>query len=407
MTETTTTVLDDRAAFLDVADPGFMFTAPEVAAAREAHWYAGTPYGVMVLRHAQVQQLLRDRRLAQSGRRFLKLNGVTHGTVHDWFDTLLLHLRGEEHRRQRALVLQAFAPQALQRWRSTMRRTAERLADRLAGAGPCEFGETFADPMAVSVMSAILGVPLDDYEPRWSTDIGLVYSVGHRADALARVERSLAGLRAYADHLVSRHGTARTGDDLVSLLMSGYDGEGMDRTELRDLIVGLFFAAHDTTRNQLGQMLFTFTEHPDQWELLAERPELAEQATDEVVRWCPAAPAIFRFALEDVDFEGLRVPAESFVMLCVHAAQRDPRVFDSPDVFDITLRRPPLLSFGAGPHYCLGAATVKAEITEILTVLPRRLRAPRLTAPVVWRNPIGVCGPESLTVNFQPRTSRG
>ena len=161
------------------------------------------------------------------------------------------------------------------------------------------------------------------------------------------------------------------------------------------------FAGHDTTRHQLGSALVALARYPEQWAKMRADPEPADRAVDEIMRWSPAAPAIFRFAAQDFDYQGVHIRAGTFVLLCVHSAHRDPRVFDDGDVFDITAGRPASqLAFGAGPHYCLGAATARAEIAEALPVLAEGLGTPTLTGPVTWRSPIGIYGPTSVPVRF-------
>jgi cytochrome P450 len=389
--------------FLDVTDPAFDFGSPEVARAREANWYGRTPIGLIVLRYAEVQELLRDRRLVQSGQHHLEATGVTGGPVYDWFVPMILHRQGTDHLRLRRLVHRAFTPRVINELRPFIRDTALRLAERVAAVEVCEFVEMFADPLPVAVMSRLLGVPAEDYElfRSWSTDVGLVYQLTHDRGLLPRVEAAVAGLYGYVETLIDRR-RAEPGDDLVSALVRAQHAEErISEAELRNLVVTLVFAAHDTTRHQLGHALATLCEHPDQWALLAERPELAEQAVDEVMRWCPSVPAIFRFAAEDIDHRGLHIAAGTFVMLCVHAAHRDPRAFTEGDSFDITVDRDNgPLTFGAGAHYCLGAPTARAELAEALPVLARRLGPPSLAGPVTWRIPIGIHGPERLPLRF-------
>jgi cytochrome P450 len=253
-------------------------------------------------------------------------------------------------------------------------------------------------------MSRLLGVPAEDYElfRTWTTDIGLVYHLTHDRGLLPRVESAVVGLYGYVESLIGRRRARPDGDDLLSALVRAQLAEErISEEELRNLVVTLVFAAHDTTRHQLGQAMVAFAEHPDQWARLAERPELAEQAVDEIMRWCPSVPVIFRFAAEDLDYRGLHSAAGTFVMLCVHSAHRDPRVYDDGDSFDITVARETgPLTFGAGPHYCLGAPTARAELAEALPVLAGRLGPPVLAGPVEWRSPIGIHGPDTLPLRF-------
>ncbi|GAA2795662.1 cytochrome P450 [Saccharopolyspora taberi] len=390
--------------FLDLTHPDFSFDSPEVAEARERSWYARTPVGIIVLRYAEVRELLHDRRLAQDGRRYMELNGITSGPVYDWFVPLILHRNGDDHVRLRRVVQKAFTPRRINELRPFMRETATALAERIAESGECDFVEAFADPLPVAVMSRLLGVPPEDYDVfhGWSTDIGLVFSLTN-ADVYERVERAVVELHGYVDSLIAQR-RSRPEDDLLSTLVAAQQEENrLDAEELRNLVVSLVFAGHDTTRHQLGLAMVALCAHPEQWSALRDDPEPADRAVDEILRWSPAAPAVFRFALQDFDYQGLHIPAGTFVMLGSHPAHHDPRVFEGGDSFDITATRPAgHLTFGAGPHYCLGAATARAEIAEALPALASTLGTPNLAGPVSWRSPIGVYGPTSVPVRFGP-----
>jgi cytochrome P450 len=173
---------------------------------------------------------------------------------------------------------------------------------------------------------------------------------------------------------------------------------------LRNLIVTLVFAAHDTTCHQLSNAMVIFAEYPDQWELLAARPELAARAVEEIIRWSPSTPIIYRCAAEDFEYGGQHIAKGTFLTMCVQTAQRDPRVFPNGDRFDITSTNtaPPLL-FGAGPHFCLGAPLARAEMCEALPALVRRLGPPVISGPVSWRPPTGIHGPNKLSLRFGKR----
>jgi cytochrome P450 len=172
--------------------------------------------------------------------------------------------------------------------------------------------------------------------------------------------------------------------------------------ELRNLVVTLVFAAHDNTRDQFGNALVAFAEYPEQWTLLGEHPDLSAQATEEVIRWGPSATTLFRFAAQDFAYQGLPIARDSFLMVGAAIAQRDPRVYLDGHSFDITIRRKEYpVQFGGGPHHCLGAALARAELSEALPVLARRLKPPRIAGPVTWKPAIGIHGPSRLPLSFR------
>ncbi|AGL16815.1 cytochrome P450 [Actinoplanes sp. N902-109] len=389
--------------FLDVADPGFSFTAPEVFAAQAAGWYADSPVGLIVLRHAEAQELLRDRRLDHGGDGYLVLNGITSGPVHDWWVPMMVNHDGAEHRRLRGLVGRAFTPRTVDALRPYIREKTEALADEMAATGRTEFVSAFADRLPLAVMCELLGVPAADYATFsvWTSDIGLIFGLAAGGDTAARVERAVAGLDSYVDTLIDEK-AAHPADDLISAMVGAWRAEQtVTRAELRNLLVTLVFGAHDNTRHQFSNTMVSFAEHPEQWTLLRERPELAGQAVREAMRWRPSANTVLRRATVDLEFRGLPIAAGTFLTVAAQTAQRDPRAYPGGDRFDITAERAaPLLQFGGGPHYCLGSALAQAELGEALPILARRFAAPVISGEVTWRPAIGIHGPDELPLHL-------
>ncbi|NJP88768.1 cytochrome P450 [Nonomuraea sp. FMUSA5-5] len=396
--------------FLDVLDPAFDFDAPEVYAAQAESWYADSPFGLLVLRYEEASDLLRDRRLTHDGRRYLEMHGITRGPIHDWFVPMIVNHDGEVHRRLRGLMNKAFTARRITRLRPFVRERAEELTDGLDDGGTHDFVAEFGIRLPLAVMCRLLGVRPEDYDlfGTWTADLGLIFSLSGGGDVVARLEHAVDGLNDYADHLIDDK-LVRPSDDLSSDLVAAYQaGDGqVSREELRNLLVTLVFAAHDTTRHQLANAMVVFARHPGQWALLGRRPELASQAVEEVMRWQPSSTSIYRFAAEDFTYKGLAVEKGTYLTMCVKAAQRDPRAYKNAGRFDITeVRELPSLQFGGGPHHCLGAALARVEVGEALSVLAARLGPPSLMEPPAWPGPLGIQGPETLPLRFGPGLTR-
>ncbi|GAA4607729.1 cytochrome P450 [Actinoplanes octamycinicus] len=390
--------------YLNVVDPGFSLVAPEVMAAQAAGWYADSPLGPFVLRHAEADELLRDRRFDHGGDGYLRQHGITEGPIHDWWVPMIVNRDGPDHRRLRGLVAGSFTPRTVERLRPFIRATVAALADEIAERGEVEFVGAVADRLPLAVMGELLGVPAADHDTFrvWSSDLGLIFALATGGDKADRVERAVAGLDAYLDGLIDEK-TKHPADDLISTMVAAWQREepGISRAELRNLLVTLVFGAHDNTRQQFSNTLVTFAAHPGQWTLLGERPELADSAVREAMRWMPAAASLFRRATEDLEFHGLPVAAGGFLTVAAQTAQRDPRAYPGGDRFDITAGfDAPLLQFGAGPHYCLGAALAQAELSEALPLLARRFEPPVIAGEVTWRPAIGTHGPDRLPLRF-------
>src|SRR4029077_10784770 len=142
-------------------------------------------------------------------------------------------------------------------------------------------------------------------------------------------------------------------------------------------------------------------EHPEQWELLREQPELAMRAVEETMRHSPIACGTLRLAVEDAELDGYIFPDGTWVLVNTAAANRDPAVYEDPDRVDITRDgAPPILTFGGGVHYCLGANLARREIAEALNVLAQRLLTPRTAGPVPGKPMVSLSGPKSLPIEF-------
>jgi hypothetical protein len=288
-----------------------------------------------------------------------------------------------------------------------MRATAHELIDTFAATGACEFMAAFADPYPARIIAELLGIPDDQFDAflGWATDMGLGFSPAAAAE-LPRIEAALAGLYACCDELVARR-RREPGQDLISALITAADDAGhLTGEELRILVSTLVFGGQDTTRNQLGLAMTTFTEHPQQWRLLGERPELADTAVEEVMRVNPTTPLVGRVAVEDFTYRGVHIPAGTYLALFLAAANTEPETFgDAP--FDITAQRPVQLTFGGGIHYCLGAWLARIEMREALPILAARLPDLAAAGPVTCRPHIGITGPVTLPLRFTASSSSG
>jgi cytochrome P450 len=370
---------------------------------RTESWLVRTPIGGLVIGREQVQGLLADRRLRSSFLDFMHMQGVTDGVLHDRMRVSLLATEGTDHTRLRKLVSRAFTPRAVDPHRPLMRDVLDALLDPVVPDGRCEFMAVIADHYPIQVICHMLGVPVEDHEEfaAWNKAITWMLSfelAAHRDEA----EWGMKHMDEYVAQLVDRR-RRDPRDDLVTAL-AGADEEG-DRLaddELLSMIGGLLFAGYDTTRNQLGLAMWVFAQHPDQWELLAARPDLAAGAVEEVMRMNGAVSVAPRVVAEELELDGYRLTAGTLLSLSTTAANHDPVAYDRPHDFDITATREPQLTFGGGPHYCLGANLARAEMQEALPILAARMPGLALDGEPTWRPPFGIYGPETLPVRFGP-----
>src|SRR5215467_10830256 len=395
--------VDEAAPFLDVADPAFSVRSAGVRQAREATWYARTSYGLAVLRHDQAARLIRHPSLRQGSRLWPAHHGVTAGLFADWWASWVLNNEGEAHQRLRRLLNPAFSRRIINRLRPRFEPLAEELADVFAPRGRCEFVSEFAEPYAARVIAILLGIPEEDWATiaAHSATVGLAMGVRIR-EHLPEIEASLAALYGYADALIADRRRSPRDDFMTCLACPPAEEEHLADAELRDSLVLLIFGGFDTTRNQLGLAMQAFIDHPRQWRLLGERPELGPVAVEEVMRVSPTTTWVTREAIADFTFDGLEIEAGTTIHLFCESAGTDPRAFGDA-AFDITATaRPPHFGFGGGVHYCLGHLVARTDMSVALPLLARTLREPRVRGEAVWLPCSGNTGPARLPIAFEP-----
>jgi cytochrome P450 len=355
-----------------------------------------------VLRYDQGTAILKDRRFQQGNARWPAQNGIHDGPWAQWWQETLLSLEGDDHLRLRRLLGPAFRSRAIETMRPQFQQLANELIDAFAPRGRVEFVGEFAEPYASRILCLLLGLP-DAQWPQvahWADDLGKSFGVNVRED-LPRIETALEGLTGYIEEVVADR-QARPRNDLVTTLLAAHESDdALTRRELSVALVFLAFAGMETTRNQLGLALQTFLAHPDQWALLADRPELGGRAVEEVMRVNPTVTWVTREALEDVELDGLRVPRGGIVQVLSHAIGTDPRAMGDRAAFDITVDDRPLHSgFGGGVHHCIGHFVARTDMSVALPLLARRMPQLEADGPGQWLPVSGNTGPVRFPLRF-------
>ncbi|MGR3377183.1 cytochrome P450 [Salipiger abyssi] len=391
------------APYLDVADPAFSLRSEPVREARRDSWFARTPYGLAVLRHKEMGELLTHKSLIQGSHAWPALNGITEGSFADWWNKSILVTEGADHWRLRKLVNPAFSPKVVKALMPEFERIATDLADGFIAKGACDFMEDFADPYAARVLCLLLGLPESEapFILRTSATMGLALGVNFKAEA-ENIEAASEELGAYiAQVLADRQ--ANPGEDILSIMVqASEDGDRLSYDELHNLALMLAFAGVDTTRNQLGLGMSMFAAHPDQWEALAADPSLDMAAATEVMRMRPTITWVSREAIEDFDYGGITIPKGTVLHLYSESAGTDPAVMGEAG-FDITQKRARNYGFGGGIHHCLGNLVARNDMAVAYRVLSARMGAPSIAEGATWLADSGNTGPISLPITFSPR----
>ncbi|MFE7974958.1 cytochrome P450 [Streptomyces shenzhenensis] len=303
------------------------------------------------------------------------------GPAADGDGALTLPDRGEPHQRWRRQVGKYFTAKRMTALRPGMVRTAEHLVDEMIRRGkPGDLKAGLGFPLPVYVICDILGVPAEDRDrfSQWS-------------DAFLNVTRfSGEHTRAAHDEFVAYMSAhieairARPGDDLLGMLVKERetDGQGLSDQELLATGMGLLVAGHETTANMIGKMVSLLLADRGRWERLLADPSLVRTAVEESLRFdANLGFGMRRYLTEDVEIDGELLPSGTTVVCSMPAANRDERAFADADRMDLTRSPNPHLTFGAGPHSCLGQALARTELQVALEVLLRKLPTLRLAVP--------------------------
>jgi cytochrome P450 len=391
---------------LDLLSPGYQADPHgSNAAVRAQGWLAKlTIGGVAVMDYSHAKEVLRDRRFHAALTMGLAMQGITSGPLWDRLSALLLSLEGEAHDVLRARLEPYFTTRALHHLQPTLRAAAERAVAAIAPAGKADIVTDVAEDYPLVSLAALLGVAEQDV-PRVTALIDtatgvLGPSIGAQASA---IEAAFTDLEAYiASEAVARR--TNPGNDLISALVGPGADPPVTDAELPGIVESIVLPGVQEPRGQLAAMVQALCDHPDQWDAVASKPELAGAAVDEALRWCPVLIGTFRVPAEDVELDGVTIPAGTVVVVMTASANRDPDVYLEPDSFDITRPSPAAsLALGSGIHECLGRHLARLELSEGLDVLANRLGDLKADGPAPWKPLTGVSGPSALPVTFTAR----
>ncbi|HEY2811874.1 MAG TPA: cytochrome P450 [Acidimicrobiales bacterium] len=376
-----------------------------LAAAREGHWLARTPMGYMVTRHDDVTSILRDKRFLSALALLTELPGVRESTSLERRRKSILSVDGDEHARLRRLVAGAFTPKSADRLRPFMREVINGLVDKIVDDGRCELVEDICEPYPIPIICELLGAPKEDWKlfSNWATDIFRIFNNDLEND-MPLIDAASEELDEYVRAMIEAR-RSKPADDLLSDLIAAEEaGDRLDTDELVGLADAVLMAGTDTTRNQLACSVALFTQHPEQWALLAEQPELARRAVEETMRYLGAIRGTARIAAEDIEYRDVLFPAGTLVATSLTGANFDSATWDEPETFDITKERATTqMTFGSGIHFCLGASLARTELAEALPLLARRMPNLAVDGVIEWKPPtVGIWGPARLPLRFDP-----
>ncbi|MGY1694292.1 cytochrome P450 [Geodermatophilus sp. SYSU D00814] len=380
----------------------------------------------LVLRHADVERVLRDPATFSS---WLGATQVRDAADLAWVRRMMLNTDPPDHSRLRRLLSRSFTPRAVAALTEAIEAAAAGLVERTvdgAAEGRCDFAKDVAADLPLLTLADVLGVPAEDrwlmfdwsnrvigwQDPDYATSAAFDGTGGTAMarEALAlrpapgpdgrmpdpRTRAGMPDLYAYA-RLLAEEKRRAPGADVMSVLLAQVDDDGgqVSTEEFENLFWLFAVAGNETLRNGLPGGLIALLQHPEQLAAVRADPSLLPGAVEEVLRWWTPVMVFRRTATTDVDLAGVRVSAGDKVVVSFTSANRDEAVFADPDRFDVGRAPNPHLSFGHGPHFCLGAQLARVQMRALFAELLRRTRTVQLDGP-----------PALLRSNFQRGVKR-
>ncbi|MEU8891957.1 cytochrome P450 [Streptomyces sp. NPDC048442] len=374
----------------------------------------------LILTYEQARDAFNDERLSKDPKRAyekLRSAGYVTSDKDDKADYLyhLLNTDPPDHTRLRRLVGKAFTMRRVEELRPRVEEIADGLIDSIASRGEADLVEDFSHPLSVAVICEMLGVPPErrsDFR-RWAT--AMLTAPDQVDENTMGPQEGYALMRQFFTDLLAEK-RAALGDvdgaaaqpDVLSGLIAARDAEDrLSETELISTAMLLLSAGQEPTVNLINNGMLALFTHPDQMELLKNKPELLATAVDEFLRFDPPVElSTMRVAVEDIEIAGTLVPAGSVVTAAIASAHRDGAEFDRPDELDVARTHNPHLAFGHGIHHCVGAPLARLEGQVAVGALLRRLPDIALgcaTEELSWRPTRIMRGLTALPVVFTPQ----
>jgi cytochrome P450 len=363
----------------------------------------GGPAQWVVTRHAEASALLNDPRLShQFPEEYHRVSSGT-GASSSFFQRILLYRDPPEHVRLRRLIARAFTPVVVTRLGDRIARLVDDLLDPACDRGGFDAVTDLALPLTVGVICELIGVPPEDREQvrARATVLGMAFGTLINEPERAACDEAVVWLRNYVASLMDKK---RSGpqDDLISQVASAeVEGLRLSRDEIVDNAVFLVFAGFETTTSLIANGCAALLRFPSELARLRADPSLVPTAVEEFLRFDPPIQGVARLVREPVEVGGRKLRTGRVLILLLASANHDERVFADPGRLDLARQPNPHLSFGGGPHHCLGAALARAEAGAAFRGLLRRFRSMEPSGPPVRQTATRLRSLAALPVRFR------
>ena len=364
----------------------------------------------LITRHADVNALLRDRRFGRTYLHVASHEAMGRPAPPAWHEPFwrlinagILDMEATDHTRVRRLVSKAFTPAYVEALRPRVQAIVDGLLSQIDDTGVVDLLPTVAEPLPVTVIAEMLGVPPDERHllRPWSADICRMYELHPSVESQRAAVRASTEFSGYLRAL-ARERARRPGEDLISELAAVVDdGERLTEDELVGTVVLLLNAGHEATVNATLLGWWTLFRDPEQLERLRADHAMVPTAIEELLRFDTPLQLFERWVLEDVEVGGVPIPRGAELGLVFGSANRDPAVFAQPDALDLAREPNPHLTFGAGIHFCLGAPLGRLELQTSFRSLLERFPKIELAEAPRWKPNYIIRGLEGLRVRLR------
>ena len=376
--------------FLDSADPGAVRDPyPEFARLRRQSpvlrrdsIYDGAPASYIVYRHDDVTRVLRDGATFSSA-------VIADGMREVWGRKIIVGMDAPDHQHHRALVSVAFRQRTLARWEeSLVGRVVEELIDQFVDRGEVDLAAEYTFGFPAKVISGVLGLPEEDYQQFQQWAVGII-TVFRDWDYAVRCSNEF---REYLEHIVEERRVTPRNDLITDLVTAELDGKKLDDEEIYSFLRMLLPAGIETTYRSSGNLLYLLLTHPEQLDAVRADRSLIPQAIEEGLRYESPILITPRVTTRPTELSGVAIPTSTVVTAMVASANRDPEVYDDPETFNIFRDAHQHVSFGTGPHLCLGMHLARLETRVALNALFDRLPGLRLDQAAVEKSNVHIQG---------------
>ncbi len=369
---------------------------------------------VFFMRYADVATLLKDKRLGRT-----LLHRYTREEVgwpppdprqapfRRFQDNVFMDKEGDAHARIRSLVTKVFTPKRVESLRGILEQTTHKLIDAVEAKGECDFVRDIAEPLPVIMIADLLGIPeeMRGSLRSWSNAIVKMYELGYTDQQVDEANKAATDFMEMIGVLANERRRKPQDDLITDLVRVENDGDKLNEDELRATCIFLLNAGHEATVNGSSLGLRALFQNPAQFDLMKQavyenKTGLIKTAIDELLRYETPLPMFERIVSEDMEINGVQLKRGMVAALMYISGNHDPLRFERPDELDITRTDNPMLTFGLGTHYCLGAPLARLELFSLFSVLFKRLPNLRPNGPAQFGSGFVIRGLTRLPIAF-------